>query len=290
MKQLPIPKVLECMYFAATNSAEHKRTVLNYEFDLYLDGKHKLRIDGVPYENTDRCLIFRKPGQFAQGTGDYNMFALTLDFSGSASNPQKLYRHTSGDLQPICDFKELDEIPPVFYPYHFEELKALLEKLSHCSYPGIVDENLQQLYIKEFLFLALYDAARHTRMQEERTDGINLYVKKACDYITRNFDQEITVKMIAEELYLNENYFIKIFKKALGKTPNQYILETRLIHARLLILQTDRSIQEIAFACGFNTPSYFAKRFYQYFQVLPNEMQLNCKRTSTKYSDIAIKS
>ncbi len=273
MQQLPIPIALECMHFVASSSVEQRRTVRNYEFDLYLEGAHKLRIDGVPYENTERCLIFRKPGQYVQGIGDYNMFLLTLDFSGCVSDPQMLYRNTWGDLQPLCDFKELNEIPPVFTPYHFEELKVLMEKLSRCSYPGVVDVNLQRKYLKEFLLLVLYDASRYARTHDEKTDGINLYVKKACDYITRNFDKEITVKQLAQTLHVNENHFIKLFKKELNQTPNQYLLETRLIHARHLILQTDQSIQEIAFACGFNTPSYFAKRFFERFGLLPNEMK-----------------
>ena len=273
MKNFPTPTILECMYFTAKNSTEHKRTVFNYEFDLYLDGKHKLRIDGVPYEKTDHCLSFRKPGQFVQGTGDYNMFALTLDFSGFATNPQKLYRNTWGDLQPLFDFDELNQIPPIFPPYHFEELKTLMENLCRCSYPNVVDLNLQQRYIKEFLFLVLHDACKYTHVHEEGNDGINPYVKKACDYIIRNFNQDITVQQIAKEMHLNENYLIKLFKKNLNQTPNQYLMETRLLHARNLILQTEQSIQEIAFACGFNTPSYFAKRFYMRFQILPNEMQ-----------------
>lgn len=273
MQKFPVPTVLECIYFIAKNSSENKRMVFNYEFDLYLDGKHKLRIDGEPYENTDRCLIFRKPGQFVQGTGDYNMFALTLDFSECISNPQKLYRQTWGNLQPIFDFYELNQIPTVFPPYHFEEIKILMEKLSRCSYPSIIDLNLQQHYIKEFLFLVLHDAYKYMRSHVEKSDKYNIYVKKACDYITRNFDQDITVQQIAKEVHLNENYLIKLFKKNLGITPNQYLLETKLIHARNLILQTNQYIKEIAFACGFNTPSYFAKRFYNRFQILPNEMQ-----------------
>ena len=84
------PKVLECMYFKAKSSSEDKRTVVNYEFDLYLDGNREINIDGADYPNTEHCLIFRKPGQITSGTGNYNMYILTLDFSGSVSNDKTL--------------------------------------------------------------------------------------------------------------------------------------------------------------------------------------------------------
>ena len=275
MKHFPIPKVLECMYFQASNSSEHKRTVLNYEFDLYLDGKHTVCIDGIPYEETSRCLIFRKPGQNTKGIGDYNMYTITLDFSGSVSNDKTLYRDVVGDIQPIFDFDDLNEIPAVFPPFHFEELKELLEKLSRCSYPGVVDLNKQQQYIKEFLLLALHDSARYSRKQKEKVYNLNYYVKRACDFIGENFDKEITVEQIANELHINKNYFIKLFKNDLGQTPGRYILETRLIRARYLIMQTDRPISEIAYTCGFNTPSYFAKCFQTRFNLLPSSLRQN---------------
>ena len=75
---------------------------------------------------------------------------------GGLSNDKTLYRDVVGDIQPIFDFDDLNEIPAVFPPFHFEELKELLEKLSRCSYPGVVDLNKQQQYIKEFFRSILY--------------------------------------------------------------------------------------------------------------------------------------
>ena len=68
---------------------------------------------------------------------------------------------------------------------------------------------------------------------------------------------------------------IKLFKNDLGQTPGRYILETRLIRARYLIMQTDRPISEIAYTCGFNTPSYFAKCFQTRFNMLPSSLRQN---------------
>ena len=274
------PKVLECMHFTDQSSSEDKRTVTNYEFDLYLDGSHKINLDGVEYHNTDHCLIFRKPGQITSGTGHYNMYILTLDFSGLVCEESNIFRPVSGKLQPACDFQELDSVPSVFCPYHFEELRELMEKLSECSYPNVVDSARQRQYIKEFILLVLLDAARFQRTDENSNDE-NCHVKKACNYISGNFTKDITVKSIAAHLHITENHLIKLFKKELDQTPNRYILELRLVYARYLLLHSDEPIQRIAYSCGFNTPSYFTKRFLQRFGMLPIRLMKDKKINGT---------
>ena len=268
------PRVLECTYFSAKSSTEDKRCVCNYEFDLYLGGNRKICLDGKEYPSTDGCLIFRKPGQITSGRGDYNMYVLTLDFSGTVSDEHNIFRPVSGQLQPACELGELSSIPPVFRPHHFDELRELLERLSSCSYPNVADRKSQDQYVREFLLLVLYDAARYGRSEEvdSRSGG---HVKKACDYISKNYTKEIGVQSIADHLHITENHLIKLFRRELGQTPNRYILELRLIHARYLLLNGDESVQKIAYLSGFNTPSYFTKRFYARFGVLPNELRKN---------------
>jgi AraC-like DNA-binding protein len=266
------PNVLECMHVVVESSKEGKRKVVNYEFDLYLNENRKIKIDGVDYTNTQRTLIFRKPGQITSGIGNYDMFVLTLDFSGTAKNEHNIFRPESGIIQPLSDFKELNDIPTVFPPYHFDELRDLLTKLSEYSYPNAVDKEKQDQYIKEFLLLVLYDSAKFNRANNDAYTSNN-HVRKACEYVAKNFRRSLTVKEVAKNINLTENHLIKLFKKELKQTPNQYILELKLIHARYQILQSDKTIQEIAYSCGFNTPSYFTKQFYRQFKILPNELR-----------------
>ena len=75
----------------------------------------------------------------------------------------------SGIPQPVCDFCELEALPSVFRPDHFEELRELMERLSECSYPSTVDLARQKQYIKEFILLVLLDAARTARAEEKGT-------------------------------------------------------------------------------------------------------------------------
>ncbi len=268
------PNVLECMLFIAKCTTKDCRRITNYEFDLYLDGNHKVCIDGVNYPNSERCLVFKKPGQVVSAVGDYNMYVLTLDFSHSIIDQNKIFRPKDGKLQPLCDFPELDDLPTVFCPYHFDELKVLMQKLSKCSYPNAVDLKAQEQYIKEFLLLALYDANKFNNYKNPPST-LNEHVRTACNFIAENFRKNITVKEIADRLHVTENHLIKLFKREINQTPMQYLLELKLVYARNLLMQSDHSVKEVSFMCGFNTPSYFSKRFFERFGVLPNQLKQN---------------
>ena len=269
MTCIPTPAVLECMHFVSEGFPNARRIVLNYEFDLYLGGERKIVLGGIPYSIEEGSLVFRRPGQLTTGKGDYNMYLLTLDFFHTNESTSKLFRGIDGDRQPISDFQELDIIPPVFKPRHYEELKNLYKQLSHCSFPGPIDMELQTEYIKEFLLLVLYDAQIHNRETRFEATSPADVTKQVQHYISEHFFEPICIRDLAAMHFLIENYLIRTFKQKYQITPNQYLLETRLIHARYLLLYTDQTITEVALSCGFSTPSYFIKKFRERFQKTP---------------------
>lgn len=269
MECIPTATVLECMQFVSESVSEQRRIVKNYEFDLYLGGSREIILAGESYFVDEGCLVFRKPGQLTIGKGDYNMYLMTLDFSHGDFGATELFRGVDGICQRVSDFGELDMIPPVFKPQHYEELKRLFEHLSRCSYPGAIDPEQQKEYIRELLLLVLYEAQSYNRKNRFRSDNQINAARQAQHYILEHFREPIRIQDVASMLYLNENYLIRIFKEQYQITPNQYLLETRLIHARYLLLYTDQSVKEIALFCGFHTTSYFIKKFCLRFQKTP---------------------
>lgn len=271
MEHFPVPKVLECMHFVATCPPDaHRRIVRDYEFDYYIDGERDIYLDGVHHHLSKGCLVLRRPGQFVVGYGDYNMYLLTLDFSGREDDSgTPYYRRSVSVQQPACEFDLLSQIPTVFVPAHQEEIKGLYEKLFECSHPNIPDPELQRSYITEFLLLVLADVCRNNRQHTVLTSLGNPHVKKICKYINDHYSGPLTVESIAAHFSLNKNYLIRLFRQGMNTTPNQYVLETRLLRARNLLLQTNQPVQLVAQSCGFNTPSYFIKCFRNRFGKSP---------------------
>ena len=86
-------------------------------------------------------------------------------------------------------------------------------------------------------------------------------INKVCLYIQDHFMGKISLKEVADLIHLTESNFCKFFKKATGKTYSDYINEMRINEAARLLLQTEKTINQISYECGFETLSYFNRVF-----------------------------
>jgi hypothetical protein len=59
---------------------------------------------------------------------------------------------------------------------------------------------------------------------------------------------------------MSQFHFSPLFKQSIGTSPYQYLLQQRIERAKQLLKQTDRSIVDIAFGCGFNSHSHLSKQ------------------------------
>ena len=83
-------------------------------------------------------------------------------------------------------------------------------------------------------------------------------IVKALEYIEQNYSKEIKVKDIAELLYLDEDYFIKKFKTALGITPYAYIKNLRMAVTKELY-KNGETLKSASTAAGFKYPSSYCR-------------------------------
>jgi len=80
-------------------------------------------------------------------------------------------------------------------------------------------------------------------------------------YVNTNFQNHITLDEIADKVSMTVPAFCRYFKKATGKTFTQMVNEYRVVHATKLLLESQMSITDICFECGFNNFSHFNKTF-----------------------------
>ena len=83
---------------------------------------------------------------------------------------------------------------------------------------------------------------------------------------------QLTQTQLAESLFLSERQFRRKIKKITGLTPNKYIREIKLQHARALLEDhTYLTVSEVGYAIGFGKPEYFSKLYKERFGKLPSE-------------------
>jgi two-component system response regulator YesN len=111
------------------------------------------------------------------------------------------------------------------------------------------------------LFFSAYD----TRDQNK-----NYFVDRAVMYIKANYQKEISLGSIAQEIRVSPYYLSKLFRKYTGKTCTEIIAEERIEAAKRLLSQ-NYSSKETCFQVGFNSQNYFLKIFKKYVGVTPGE-------------------
>lgn len=80
-------------------------------------------------------------------------------------------------------------------------------------------------------------------------------------YINKNFQNQIPLDEIADVVSMTVPAFCRYFKKTTGKTFTQLVNEYRVVHATKLLNESQMSIADICFECGFNNFSHFNKQF-----------------------------
>lgn len=116
------------------------------------------------------------------------------------------------------------------------------------------------------------DTAHYTPA-ERKVQTLITTLSAACD-------REWTLKAMADQCNIQRTQLGKIFQKLTNCTPMEYLSRLRLERARTLLRETDLSITEIAFTCGFNSSQYFAKIFKHATHFTPSEYRINCTHLS----------
>jgi AraC-like DNA-binding protein len=83
-------------------------------------------------------------------------------------------------------------------------------------------------------------------------------------HINANFKNHISLEEIADKVSMTVPAFCRYFKKATGKTFTKLVNEFRVVHATKLLSESQMTITDICFECGFNNFSHFNKLFNEF--------------------------
>ena len=83
-------------------------------------------------------------------------------------------------------------------------------------------------------------------------------------YIDHNYNKNLKLGTIAELFGYNSSYLGKVFHKSTGKSFNAYIDEVRIANSKLLLLNEEHKVYEIAQMVGYSNVDYFHKKFKKY--------------------------
>lgn len=109
-------------------------------------------------------------------------------------------------------------------------------------------------------------------------------VNRAIDFILQNLDQPLRLEVVARVACFSPFHFHRIFRSLVGESLNEFVKRLRLERAVSLMSQKDwamrrqRSLTDIALACGFDSSSDFSRCFKQRYQVAPSRFDVESFR------------
>ena len=153
---------------------------------------------------------------------------------------------------------------------NFEPDEQLVTKIIEITETNGVDRILKLISILDILSKKQIKLIAPNTFHNVVSKKSEVRINKVCLFIQNNFQNKIYLKEVADLIYLTESNFCKFFKKATGKTYSDYVNEIRINEASRLLIQSDKTISQISFECGFETLSYFNRVFLNKKGITPS--------------------
>ncbi|ASC70617.1 DNA-binding response regulator [Halomicronema hongdechloris C2206] len=195
-----------------------------------------------------------------QAEGDVHMVQLRIQDS--------FVRHVAGEtLEQNCDRIELVPTLQTRDPHIDAIATMLLSELQRESFGS-------QLYVESLAnVLAVHLLRHHTTTRAPLpvyAGGLpQRQLLQVSDYIDAHLGSAITLAELAELVDISQFHFGRLFKRSLGLSPYQYLLQQRVERAKTLLKRTDKPIVAIALECGFNSHSHLGRKFRQLTGMTP---------------------
>lgn len=239
--------------FAVRNTPVSKnRKTSMFEIELPMENGGISYIGDTSMPITPNMVICAKPGQ-----SRHTKFPFKCYFIHMILHSDILY-------------DTLMQTPDIFETDNTETYKRIFARLVKYYNSPADNEIILQSLVLELIDNIRRDTASIAK-QNSHSNASALRIESAVKYIKENLTEDLTLEKVAEQAALSPIHFHNSFKAAVGKTLREYVEEQRIKKAIHLLMSTEYSLTEIAFACGFSSQSYFSYVFKRRMHKTPRE-------------------
>ncbi len=258
-------------------------------------GGRRLNVNLLVVFHSGNCTFTINGKEYAFQKGDVAIIPQdTMYAPHTESFCEYTFFHFDGDLpqiekspEEITPFDEVSYKKPSYgYTSHSEtDTELLLDyKITLGSQQQNVDllvrkcmntrlhyEEKQQLLLTIQFSEMLFHISQAHCERFRSASAFSAQVNKILTYIKANYTGPITLDDICKSMNVSKQYCMRVFKKYMHTTINEYILDLRMRHAAYLLSSTYMNVSEAADYLGFSSTSYFSRVFKQYYGVSPSE-------------------
>jgi two-component system response regulator YesN len=119
------------------------------------------------------------------------------------------------------------------------------------------------------------------KMNVRKNNKNRIQIAKVVAFVSENYNKDISLKDVAQKIYLTPNYIGNIFKCITGESFTDYLTRIRMEKAKELLSVPENRISEVSDAIGYSNIAYFCTRFKNMYGVSPSEFREFLFRNST---------
>jgi AraC-type DNA-binding domain-containing proteins len=160
----------------------------------------------------------------------------------------------------------------------------LLDKICACQdncIKHLYGHDLRIKFLLGELLLFINNAYRtyHNIKTDNFTHDYSL-IYSLINFIHKNLSEKLSLDKLAQQFFINKYHLCTLFKNVTGVSPNQYIINCRIIRAKEL-LSKNLSVETVCEITGFNNLSHFSRTFKQHIGCSPKKFSLRVKEAKT---------
>ena len=201
-------------------------------------------------------------------------------------NPQVEHTELSSPDEPLeyivlgingLSFSNLTPVSEGGHPFSFfnlrDEQKDILRYLNAMVQEATSQSMSYELVCHNLLEILLIKILRHQHFdlevgkQSKATKDIS-FIKH---YLETYYHESIQLEDLVSMTHLSRFYISHSFKKEIGMSPMEYLIDIRIKESKILLRTTNYSISQVADIVGFTTPTYFSKQFRKSTGISPTD-------------------
>ena len=162
---------------------------------------------------------------------------------------------------------------------HISPEQTVFRPDTSSDYPMLYLQMIRELQLKQECYNDVLEAClRHLLLLLHRNDdgsadkeAVLGFIDCAIGYFNRSYTQDIRVMEFAKHHLVSPSWFAEHFKQATGCSPQQYIIQLRIVNAMHLLDNTEYTVAQVAAAVGYTNTQYFHRLFHKRTGLTPTE-------------------
>ena len=161
-----------------------------------------------------------------------------------------------------------------YFFYNNIDMAATINKLiKECMSISTTKDILADLTLKELLIRII-----QTQTVKSIDEGIEIQannpIKEVTEFIKQNLKENMNLKSLSEKACMSTASFYRFFKRELGMSPIEFILNEKIKCAKKLLKNPSIQINEVCYLSGFEDANYFIRLFKKHEGITPKQYQL----------------